>query len=115
MSAASVTMAETVPTAELLTIKEAYRQVKNLCDPAVAYEIRFMDDDGQILRRFTRTTALEAWITAIPLDEDGHPVRHSNRIVCPIALGPEASKTDRYALEAVLKEQLAALTEDSGA
>lgn len=70
----------------LTVVELAYNALHGLMEPGVKYEIRWDDADGQILKRFSRTLPMEAWLVAVPLDDEGNRTRDHEIVTCPICL-----------------------------
>lgn len=112
MAAEMVGEGQTLSAAEDLTVEEALRQVRALCIAGPKYMFSFMDDDGQLLRRFGRTQHLEAWVCATPVTDDGKRDRSQRMIVCPIAVPACATPEERVEREAELRAELERLLAD---
>lgn len=109
-AAYQVQEAALIPPAVLgVTVAAAYRAVTALFKPGVSYSIKIDDSDGMVLKRFSRTLPLEAWLVARAVDEDGAPLRNSLAIVCPMAFSLAVVGPDKDAFGAALVAELEAL------
>lgn len=113
MTAWLVGEGDRVPPATIVALSDALASVRALQEPDQKYVVGFVDDDEQILRRFTRDLALEGWLMARPVDDNGKFLR-GDRVVCPMMFDSQAAISDREAFEATLKADLQALL-DGGA
>lgn len=95
------------------TVKEVFCAIKRLCEPDVLYDIAFDENDGMLFKRFGRTLPVEAWLIALPVDDEGKPRRDKECVVSALAFSPKTV----YGIGAVatladrLKTELGALVE----
>lgn len=113
MSVARITEAQTLPQPSEATVADAYAAVRGLCDTDVTYRIDWFEnpDSARILNRFARTLPAEAWLIAIPLNEDGTKNRLKERVAFALTVAPEVKRDEYDSHEQKLRDELAAVKE----
>lgn len=111
--AATVLDRDAVPDVTEATVAETFAAVKAACEPDVLYDIRFDESDGMLFKRFARRLPVEAWMVALPVNDDGAPRRDKNTVVAPITFSLRTLRTDESRVSAaeMLRRELAALVE----
>lgn len=96
-----------------ITLREAYAAMRRLMEPGVRYDVGLDNVDGQILKRFSRALPVEAWIVAMPIDDDGKPRRDKDCVVSAIVVDLKtvraAAGVGSKSVEAMLVAELEAL------
>lgn len=114
--AARVNETGVVPTPNIdITVRAAYRAVKDLCKPDVLYDLKFDDNDNEgsrsVFKRFARTLPVEVWLVALPVDQQGAARHDEQPVVCPMAFKLRL-KVELEGLQAQLVDELSRLIEE---